>query len=79
MYLLSDDIVLSKLLEEKISSPNRLFVTDECYAAVSIGFPELESSSNELYCWFKPEGKPEWSGLQGKSIFLEKTSQVGRF
>lgn len=42
------DDVLSAALEQKIESPNRLFSTDNTYATISVGFPELDSS-NEIY------------------------------
>ena len=35
------DTLLSKTLDEKISSPNRVAVTPDSYASVLVGFPEL--------------------------------------
>ncbi|KAK6644124.1 hypothetical protein RUM43_000391 [Polyplax serrata] len=72
---LGDD-VLSTVLGQKISSPNRLFVTEECHAAVAVGFPELECSTNDIYCWARPQNVKGWTGAQGESVFLGKASQV---
>ncbi|XP_020295442.1 von Willebrand factor A domain-containing protein 8 isoform X2 [Pseudomyrmex gracilis] len=41
---------LSEALQQKIDSPNRLLVTDNTYAGIAIGFPDLDSS-NELHFW----------------------------
>ncbi|XP_050455261.1 von Willebrand factor A domain-containing protein 8 [Cataglyphis hispanica] len=41
---------LSKALQQKIDSPNRLLVTDNTYAGIVIGFPDLDSS-NDLHFW----------------------------
>ncbi|XP_067669611.1 von Willebrand factor A domain-containing protein 8-like [Haliotis asinina] len=41
------DSVLSKALEQKISSPNRVAVTPGTYASVLLGFPDLETT--EVY------------------------------
>ncbi|KAL8625507.1 hypothetical protein ACOMHN_014596 [Nucella lapillus] len=38
------DAVLSKTLDQKISSPNRIAVTPDAYASVVVGFPELGTS-----------------------------------
>ncbi|XP_011645711.1 von Willebrand factor A domain-containing protein 8 [Pogonomyrmex barbatus] len=41
---------LSKALQQKIDCPNRLLATDNTYAGIATGFPDLESS-NELHFW----------------------------
>ncbi|XP_012062470.1 PREDICTED: von Willebrand factor A domain-containing protein 8 [Atta cephalotes] len=41
---------LSKALQQKIDCPNRLLVTDNTYAGIVTGFPDLDSS-NELHFW----------------------------
>ncbi|XP_072747214.1 von Willebrand factor A domain-containing protein 8 [Anoplolepis gracilipes] len=41
---------LSKALQQKIDAPNRLLVTDNTYAGIVIGFPDLDSS-NDLHFW----------------------------
>lgn len=41
---------LSKALQQKIDCPNRLLVTDNTYAGIATGFPDLDSS-NELHFW----------------------------
>lgn len=41
---------LSKALQQKIDSPNRIVVTDNTYAGIAIGFPDLDSS-NDLHFW----------------------------
>jgi len=45
---------LSKALQQKIDSPNRLLVTDNTYAGIVIGFPDLDSS-NDLHFWPRKE------------------------
>ncbi|XP_012146606.2 von Willebrand factor A domain-containing protein c12.2 isoform X1 [Megachile rotundata] len=45
--------VLSAALEQKIDSPNRLLVADNTYAAIAVGFPDLDSC-NELHFWPRP-------------------------
>nr|KAF7423742.1 hypothetical protein H0235_009025 [Vespula pensylvanica] len=42
--------ILSEALQRKINSPNRLLLTNNIYAGIVIGFPELDSA-NELHCW----------------------------
>ncbi|KAG5321336.1 VWA8 protein, partial [Acromyrmex heyeri] len=41
---------LSKALQQKIDCPNRLLVTNNTYAGIVTGFPDLDSS-NELHFW----------------------------
>lgn len=41
---------LSKALQQKIESPNRIIVTDNTYAGIAVGFPDLDSS-NDLHFW----------------------------
>lgn len=47
-------IELSKALQQKIDCPNRLLVTDNTYAGIATGFPDLDSS-NELHFWPRRE------------------------
>lgn len=42
--------LLSAALKQKIDSPNRLLVSDNTYANIAVGFPDLDSF-NELYSW----------------------------
>ncbi|KAG7197989.1 hypothetical protein KM043_016215 [Ampulex compressa] len=42
--------VLSAALQQKIDSPNRLLVTDNTYAGIVVGFPDLDHFS-ELHFW----------------------------
>ncbi|XP_014598623.1 PREDICTED: von Willebrand factor A domain-containing protein 8 isoform X1 [Polistes canadensis] len=42
--------ILSEALQQKIDSPNRLLVTNNIYAGIVTGFPELDSD-NELHYW----------------------------
>ncbi|XP_032686011.1 von Willebrand factor A domain-containing protein 8 [Odontomachus brunneus] len=41
---------LSEALQQKVSSPNRVIVTDNTYAGIVIGFPDLDGS-NDLHFW----------------------------
>ena len=50
--------VLSAALEQKIDSPNRLLVTDNTYASIAVGFPDLDSF-NEVHYW--PRQQPSRS------------------
>lgn len=45
---------LSAALKQKIDSPNRLLVSDNTYASVAVGFPDLDSF-NELHSWPRPK------------------------
>ncbi|KAF3429906.1 hypothetical protein E2986_02885 [Frieseomelitta varia] len=45
---------LSAALKQKIDSPNRLLVSDNIYASIAVGFPDLDSF-NELHCWPRPK------------------------
>ncbi|XP_011863838.1 PREDICTED: von Willebrand factor A domain-containing protein 8 [Vollenhovia emeryi] len=45
---------LSSALQQKIDCPNRLLVTDNTYAGIATGFPDLDSS-NELHFWPRKE------------------------
>lgn len=42
--------ILSEALQRKINSPNRLLASNNMYAGIVVGFPELDSA-NELYYW----------------------------
>ncbi|XP_076231251.1 von Willebrand factor A domain-containing protein c12.2 [Calliopsis andreniformis] len=46
--------VLSAALGQKIDSPNRLMVTDNTYASIAVGFPDLDSF-NEIHYWPKQQ------------------------
>ncbi|XP_012262209.2 von Willebrand factor A domain-containing protein 8 [Athalia rosae] len=46
---LNDELV-GDVLEQKIESPNRLLVTDDTYATLAVGFPDLDSSI-DIYYW----------------------------
>ncbi|RLU26772.1 hypothetical protein DMN91_000569 [Ooceraea biroi] len=41
---------LSKALQQQVDAPNRVIVTDNTYAGIAIGFPDLDSS-NDLHFW----------------------------
>lgn len=45
-----DRTVLSAALEQKIDSPNRVLVTDNTYASIAVGLPDLDSF-NEVHYW----------------------------
>ncbi|KOC69518.1 Uncharacterized protein KIAA0564 [Habropoda laboriosa] len=52
--------VLSAALKQKIDSPNRLLVTDNTYASIAVGFPDLDSF-NELHSWPRPESSKSFT------------------
>ncbi|XP_071540350.1 von Willebrand factor A domain-containing protein 8 isoform X4 [Panulirus ornatus] len=45
------DIVLSSALRQQISAPSCFLAPVDSLAAVAVGFPELDSSENEIYVW----------------------------
>ena len=45
------DFGLKFVLKESVSSPNLMLTTPESYATLIMGFPELEFSPNDVYCW----------------------------
>ena len=46
--------LLSAALKQKIDSPNRLLVSNNTYATIAVGFPDLDSF-NELHTWPRPK------------------------
>jgi len=42
------DLQLSSALDQQVKSPNRVFTTPSCYAAVSVGFPDCVNIVNCL-------------------------------
>ena len=66
------------MLESKITAPSRLLLTDDTFATVAVGFPELDKSTNDLHCWFRPEPRLRSHGLKGKSVILDGAAQVSR-
>ena len=49
------DYGLSKAFGSKISSPHSVMVSDNTYAGVVLGFPELEFSPSEVHVWPRPK------------------------
>jgi hypothetical protein len=49
------DYGLSKVFGSKISSPHSLMVTEDTYAGLILGFPELEFSPSEVHVWQRPK------------------------
>ena len=45
---------LSKVFGSKISSPHSLIVSEDTYAGIVLGFPELEFSPSEVHVWQRP-------------------------
>lgn len=62
------------MLGQKLSAPSRLLLTDDSFATVAVGFPDLDKSTNDLYCWFRQEPRRRHQGLVGKSVILDKSS-----
>ncbi|XP_023290706.1 von Willebrand factor A domain-containing protein 8 [Orussus abietinus] len=48
------DSILSEVLQQKISSPNRLMASDSTFASVVVGFPDLDSTL-DVYFWPRKE------------------------
>lgn len=46
--------ILSKALKQNVDSPNRLLASDNTFANIIVGFPELDSV-NEVYLWPRKE------------------------
>ena len=75
------DFVLSTALNQQISSPSRILAPDESLAAVTVGFPELDASENEVYVWERelktiaPESKLDPDGV---TVILNDAGQVIR-
>ncbi|KAL0271601.1 UNVERIFIED_CONTAM: hypothetical protein PYX00_008644 [Menopon gallinae] len=68
-----DPSTLTSLVGETISSPNRLLLSDKCYASLIVGFPELDRSENQVYSWFRSNRE---RGLKGKSIILKDLNKI---
>lgn len=49
------DFILSTALDQKISAPSRLIAPVNSLAAVSVGFPDLDASENDVYVWERPQ------------------------
>lgn len=64
--------MLSKLIGQKIDSPNKLMLSGDCIATVAVGFPELDMSSSDVFSWFRPAQ----NGLKGDSVVLNDAAQV---
>jgi hypothetical protein len=67
--------MLSDALGQKISAPNRILCTNSTYAAVAVGFPELDHTASELYVWPRQE---RYRGGSATSIILRDCGQVVR-
>jgi hypothetical protein len=65
--------ILSDALGQKLSAPNRIICTDNTYAAVAVGFPELDHTPNELYVWPRQNKHQETSGT---AIILRDCGQI---
>lgn len=67
--------MLSDALGQKLSAPNRILCTDDTYAAVAVGFPELDQTANELYVWPRPV---RCRGSSYSAVILRDCGQVVR-
>jgi hypothetical protein len=66
---------LSEALSQKLSAPNRILSTDHAFAAIAVGFPELDKTANEIYVWPRQDKYP---GNSGTAIILRDCGQVVR-
>ncbi|GFG34443.1 hypothetical protein Cfor_05032 [Coptotermes formosanus] len=67
--------MLSDALGQTISAPNRILCTNSTYAAVAVGFPELDRAASELYVWPRQD---RYQGSSGAAIILRDCGQVVR-
>lgn len=67
--------ILSDALGQKVSAPNRIVCTNSTYAAVTVGFPELDQTANELYVWPRQD---RYRGSSGTAIIARDCGQVVR-
>jgi hypothetical protein len=65
--------MLSSVLGQKLNAPNRILCTNKTYAAVVVGFPELDHTVNELYVWPRPA---QHRGSTYTAIILRDCGQV---
>ncbi|KAJ8898507.1 hypothetical protein PR048_003867 [Dryococelus australis] len=64
--------LLSRALGQSVSAPHRVLSTENSFATIVLGFPELDHSSNEVYVW------PRRESLSGSSVTLLDQAQVVR-
>ncbi|PSN51375.1 von Willebrand factor A domain-containing protein 8, partial [Blattella germanica] len=69
--------ILSDALGQKLSAPNRIISTNETYAGIVVGFPELDRTSNEVYTWPK-QRKQGQSGVFSETVILRDCGQIVR-
>jgi hypothetical protein len=76
--------VLGKVLNQQVSSPNRLLATRDSHASLILGFPELDHSENEVYVWPRgpeprvPPSAPRRTpgNYQHEAVILHASGQV---
>ena len=69
------DFGLKMALGEKTQVPNTLFTTQESYANIAMGFPELEFSASEIHHW----PRKDLPTLGAASAKNQSTSMKNRF
>lgn len=67
--------ILSDALGQKLSAPNRVICTDDTYAAIAVGFPELDRTTNELYAWPRQEKQQKQGGSEN-NVILRDCGQI---
>nr|CAD7394578.1 unnamed protein product [Timema cristinae] len=67
--------LLGQAIGQQLSSPHRILSSSQSYAALVVGFPDLDHSSNEIYLWPKEEHK---LSSKHRSVFLRDFAQVVR-
>ncbi|KAJ9594055.1 hypothetical protein L9F63_014532, partial [Diploptera punctata] len=67
--------ILSDVLKQKLSAPSRVICTEDTYAAIAVGFPELDRTMNELYFWPRQK-KLQTQGDFENTVILRDCGQI---
>ncbi|XP_076068942.1 von Willebrand factor A domain-containing protein c12.2 isoform X2 [Oratosquilla oratoria] len=76
------DFVLSSALRQRISAPSRLVTSIDSLAHIVVGFPDLDSSGNEVYTWPRdgpsPDNASKTVDVSTTTVLLPEVGQVVR-